>query len=264
MVRIARWFGYTGSRDDWRVFIENIKIGMRAKSAKWLALTLLNVRRQVRIRISGVPIRVRTLTPDLEVAMSCLGGEFDRVCGAVPTLEHNLIIDAGGYIGTAAIAFAKKYPRAAIVSLEPNTGNFGLLAANTAPWPNIIAMNKALASERSVSELFDRGTGEWGFTLIETAADRTTSRIESVECVTVDQILDQIGSAGADIIKIDIEGGEHALLSRNIGWINKTKAICIELHDRIVPGCSAVWQTAVAGRYNFHSDGEKEISLKVA
>ena len=207
---------------------------------------------------------VRTATPDLEVAMSCLNGEFDRLCAAIPILQHNLIIDAGGYIGTAAIAFAKQYPSATIVSLEPNTDNYQLLVKNTTYWPNIVTMKKALAPESSISILYDRGTGAWGFTLIEKAADHTTSRIEQVQCITIDQIISQIGAGGVDILKIDIEGGEHALLSCNIGWINKTNGICIELHDRIVPGCSAVWQAAAAGRNNFEFDGEKQISLKVA
>jgi FkbM family methyltransferase len=125
-------------------------------------------------------------------------------------------------------------------------------------------MNAALAPDRGVSTLYDRGTGKWGFTLIEKAADRLTAPIETVQCVTVDQIVEQIGSDGIDILKIDIEGSEHALLSRNTGWINKTTGICIELHDRIVPGCSEVWLAATEGRNNRSSLGEKHISLRAA
>jgi FkbM family methyltransferase len=227
-------------------------------------LTLLNIRARVTIKIAETRITIRTATPDLEVAISCLCGEFDRLCAAIPALRHSLIIDAGGYIGTAAIAFARKYPSATIVTLEPNTANYKLLVRNTAGWSNIVAMDKALAPERGVLTLYDRGTGAWGFTLIEKAADRMTSPIEQVQCITVDQIIEQTGADGVDILKIDIEGGEYSLLSRNTGWINKTNGICIELHDRIVPGCSQVWQAAMAGRNNFESDGEKQISLKHA
>ena len=86
------------------------------------------------------------------------------MCG-ISSLQHNLILDAGGYIGTAAIAFAKQYPSATIVSLEPNSNNYQLLAQNTATWRNIVAMNKALAPEPGGLILYDRGTGAWGFTL---------------------------------------------------------------------------------------------------
>ena len=52
-------------------------------------------------------------------------------------------------------------------------------------------------------------------------------------------------------------------LNRNIEWIHKTTGICVELYYRIVPGCSAVWEKAMAGRNNFKSDAEKYISLKI-
>lgn len=264
VLRATGSVGISWSKQSRDLLADRVRLSVRARSLRWLLLTLLNIRARVTIKIAGTRITVRTATPDLEVAISCLCGEFDRLCEAIPILQHRLIIDAGGYIGTAAIAFAKKYPKATIVALEPNTASYKLLVRNIAGWSNIVAMNKALAPDPGVSILYDRGTGAWGFTLIEKAADRMTSPIEQVQCITVDQVIEQIGADGVDILKIDIEGGEHSLLSHNIGWISKTNGICIELHDRIVPGCSEVWQAAMAGRNNFESDGEKQISLKTA
>ena len=264
LCRILKYAAGLVGKESRNLLAERIRLGVRARSPRWLLLTLLNVRASIPIKVSGIPITVRTTTPDLEVAINCLNGEFDRLCAAIPTLRHRLITDAGGYIGTAAIAFARRYPNATIVTLEPNTANYHILVRNTAAWPNIVAINSALAPEPSVSTLYNRGTGEWGFTLIEKAADCATSPIETVRCITIDQIMNQIGSDGIDILKIDIEGGEHALLGRNIGWINKTTGICIELHDQITPGCSEVWQAATAGRNNFAADGEKQISLEAA
>jgi FkbM family methyltransferase len=264
VLHAAGLLGISWSKQSRDLLAERLRLSVRARSLRWLLLTLLNIRAPITIKIADTRITVRTATPDLEVAISCLCGEFDRLYAAIPALQHHLIIDAGGYIGTAAISFTKKYPSATIVTLEPNTANYRLLVRNTAGWPNIVAMDKALTPEPGVSTLYDRGTGAWGFTLIEKAADRTTSPIEQVQCITLDQIIEQIGTDGVDILKIDIEGGEHSLLSRNIGWIDKTNGICIELHDRIVPGCSEIWQAAMAGRNNFESDGEKHISLKAA
>jgi FkbM family methyltransferase len=237
------------------------ELARKAKSPRFCLLSLLNIRVAMTVRIYGVPVIVRTATPDLQVALSCLGGEFDRLCTAIPTLRHRLVIDAGGYIGTAAIAFARRYPNATIVTLEPNAANYEVLVQNTASWPSIVAKRAALTPEAGSAILHDRGTGNWGFTLIEEAADRPTSPIERVPCVTVDQLLKEIGVDGIDIFKIDIEGGEHALLRDNNRWIGKTTGICIELHDRIRPGCSEVWRAATAGRINFALDGEKHLSL---
>jgi FkbM family methyltransferase len=238
------------------------RLARQVKSPRFFLLSLAHIRVQVTVKICGVRVIVRTATPDLQVALSCLCGEFDQLCATIPTLRYCLVIDAGGYIGTAAIAFARRYPNATIVTLEPNAANYKVLLKNTAPWPNIVAKRAALTPEAGTAILHDRGTGNWGFTLIEKAADRPTSPIERVPCVTVDQLLEEIGVDGIDIFKIDIEGGEHALLSGNNGWIGKTTGICIELHDRIRPGCSEVWRAATAGRTNFVLDGEKRLSLR--
>ena len=238
-------------------------VSKASKITTLFLLSLLNIRVPVAVKICGVRVIVRTATPDLQVALSCLGGEFDQLYGAIPQLRHRLVIDAGGYIGTAAIAFARRYPNATIVTLEPNAANYKVLLKNTASWPSIVAKRAALTPEAGSAILHDRGTGNWGFTLIEKAADRPTSPIERVQCITVDQLLKEIGFDGIDIFKIDIEGGEHALLSGNNGWINKTTGICIELHDRIRPGCSEVWRAATVGRTNFALDGEKHLSVRV-
>lgn len=240
------------------------QLAIQAKSLRFLALSLLNIPAPVTVKISGVRVIVRAATPDLQVALSSLGGEFDQLCRAITTLRHRLVIDAGGYIGTAAIAFARRYPNATIVTLEPNAANYEVLVKNTGSWPSIVAKRAALTSEPGNAMLHDRGTGSWGFTLIEQAADHPTSPIERVPCITVDQLLQEMGADGIDIFKIDIEGGEHALLSGNNGWIGKTTGICIELHDRIKPGCSEVWRAATAGRTNFALDGEKHLSLRVS
>jgi FkbM family methyltransferase len=243
-------------------FSRFVRLGTQVRSSRWLLFSALGIRSTVAVEILGMTINVRTSTPDLEVAISCLNGEFDDVCEELPVLRHGIIVDAGGYIGTAAIAFARKYPKAKIITIEPSSQNYSILLKNIAAWPNIIPMNKALAPEPGKLILHDRGTGEWGFTLIDNAADRATSPAGEVECVTVAQVMDQVGSDGIDIFKIDIEGGEHALLTRNTDWISKTSGICIELHDRIVPNCSEVWEAAMVGRHNLKSSGEKFISLR--
>ena len=69
-------------------------------------------------RIGGVDLVLRRHTPDRYVARSCLEeGEFEPCIELLPTLQHDLIIDAGGYIGTAAIAFARAFPDARILTL---------------------------------------------------------------------------------------------------------------------------------------------------
>lgn len=228
----------------------------------WLLFTSMG--RQIRLRVQPCrhEIVIRTGSPDLQVALSCFQGEFDELLNAVPTLRHSLIVDAGGYIGTAAIVLAEAYPDATVVSLEPSTENFALLKRNVANYKNIIPVNKALAPKPGKVTLRDRGTGQWGLTLVRKPDDNPASKeTEEVECTTLDQIMREFDADGIGILKLDIEGGEHALLSANTDWIDRTDAICIELHDRIVAGCSTLYREAMSGRRNMKMEGEKYISI---
>jgi FkbM family methyltransferase len=228
----------------------------------WLLLTSVGQQIRLRVKPDRHEIFIRTGSPDVQVALSCFGGEFDELLSAVPRPRHPLIIDAGGYIGTAAIVFAEAYPDATVVSIEPSKENFELLKRNVVHYKNIVPVNKALAPEPGKLTLKDRGTGQWGFTTVSKPDDNAASiATEEVECTTLAQLMQEFGADGIGILKLDIEGGEHALLSRNTDWIARTDAICIELHDRIVAGCSTLYREATAGRRNFKMEGEKHISI---
>src|SRR5262249_33554319 len=203
-----------------------------------------------------------TASPDIRVALSCLDGEFDELIAAVPSINHPFIIDAGGYIGTAAIVLAEAYPEATVVSLEPSKANFALLKRNVARYKNVISLNKALAPEPGVTTLKNRGTGQWGFTIVSRPDDNPVSEaMEEVECVTIGMLMAEFGASGIGVLKLDIEGGERALFSADTGWIANTEAICIELHDRIVAGCSEKFGEVTRGRRNLKMQGEKYLSL---
>lgn len=148
------------------------------------------------------------------------------------------------------------------MSLEPCAENFALLEGNVAPYQNVIPIKKALAPKARRLVLKDRGTGQWGFTLVPKPADNPASAVkEEVTCTTLHQLMHEFEVDGIGILKLDIEGREYALLSHNTDWIARTDAICIELHDRIVAGCSDLYREATAGRHNSKMEGEKYLSI---
>lgn len=238
------------------------EVGLFA-ATRWLIPTLLRSRTRVPITIRGIPIEIRASTSDLEVALDSLCGEFDQLIEQVGHLEHDIVVDAGGCIGTAAIVFSKAYPDAKILTIEPSPENFKLLSDNVRHYPNIVPVNGALTSESGRMELYDRGMGDWGHSLLRNSAQNKGQLIATVDCVSVADLLKQNGAAGIDIIKIDIEGGEKDLFSRNTDWVDDTKAICIELHERIVSGCTELFEQVTNGRRNTQMEGEKMLSMAV-
>ena len=236
--------------------------GNLAKSVVFFGLTLIKLKYPLAVLIASQKTVIRPGTPDFAVAMDSFSGEFEKAIQAAMPLQHGLIVDAGGYIGTAAIAFAKAFPHARIVTLEPSRENFKILRQNVASYQNITAVNKALGKSEGSISLVNRGTGEWGFSIVQTPTDCASPKIlHDVEITTIPAILAEFQKDGIDLLKLDIEGGEYDLLSDLPAWLQSTRVICAELHERIVPGCEDLFKRVTAKRRALGTNGEKVLSI---
>lgn len=155
------------------------------------------------------------------------------------------IIDAGANIGMTSTFLASKYPNAHIIAIEPDNGNFQLLQENTQPYPNIQCIQAALWNEITTLQLVDTGRGDNSF--IVTGEQPGTT----VTTTTLAEIIHQNKLNNIDLLKIDIEGAEKQIFSSGYEqWLPSTKALLIELHDKIAPGASRTVFHAI-GQYNF-------------
>lgn len=256
--RIARRLRTAGwpLRELWRE-------GNAAKAAVAFLLTLLWCRWPLTVRIRGRPVTIRLLTPDLAVAKECFGGELDSAIAAAKPAQYGLIVDAGGYIGTAAIMLAQAFPTARVVTLEPSRENFAILQQNIVGFPNIIAVNKALGTVTGTTSLVNCRTGEWGYSTVQNPAHcRSPLPLHDVDVTTLPELLEEYQAEGIDLLKLDIEGAEYELLNQSAQWIDKTRVVIAELHPTIVPGVSAAFARATNGRAAPVQAGEKVISVR--
>jgi FkbM family methyltransferase len=139
-----------------------------------------------------------------------------------------LIIDAGANIGAAALQFLSFFPNARVVSIEPEAGNYALLARNTAGL-DVVCMHAAASARAGRVKVSDPGEGNWGFRT-EASADG------EIPCVTINDIVRQNASTHFPFIaKIDIEGGEAELFSGSTEWVEQTPILIVELHDWLLP-----------------------------
>jgi len=161
------------------------------------------------------------------------------------TREPELILDIGANVGYAAVYFAGRYPRALIIAVEPETSNVEWLRKNTAPYPNIKVVEAGIWNRRARLTLVDADAKSSDFRLRESGAGE-----DGIEAVTVDDLLELAQSNHADIVKIDIEGGEKELFAENTDWLSKVDMLVIELHDRFKAGCKDAFLQAVS-RYGF-------------
>ena len=222
-------------------------------------LTVLGIKRPVLIK--AYKLFLRPLTPDLEVAEEMINGAFRDAIRATKPYDE-FIIDAGAYIGTSAVAFAKAFPQSMVIALEPEKNNFAVLRMNVWGYRNIIPINAALGATVGKRTIYNRRTGEWGFTTIEAPLDCPSPlKLSEVEVVTIDWLMKRYSAKGVDLIKLDVEGSEKEILEHSHTWLDKTGVIFAELHDRIVVGCGSTFSLATRGRSNNQS-GEKVLSIR--
>lgn len=219
------------------------------------------------IRIHGILLLVRPNSPDIQVAMSNLGDEFTPPSTLLPSDFGGLIIDAGGYIGTAAIKFSKMYPSAKVITIEPSSENFAILQENIRPCKNIQAINAALVGGNRAggAKLFNRGTGQWGFTIITNPLDApAATEIQSTETVTLPDIARQHAGTEIGILKLDVEGAEKEIFVNGGDDLKNVFAIFVELHDRIVGGCSESFKNFSKDRSVLNFGREKFLAVRRA
>ena len=215
------------------------------------------------VNILGYEIVVRARTPDLDVAIESLMVEYTFLDDLLPSEFNGLIVDAGGYIGTAAIAFASRFPSAHVVSIEPSSENLRILRANIAMFPNVEVRHAALgASAGGTVTLRNRSTGAWGYTIVKGPdGDFGVSELEDVRLTSLDEIEGEFGRNIA-FLKLDIEGGEKQIFEANDAKLQSIPFVFIELHERIITGCVAGFREFSQNRWVMRLSREKFVSIQ--
>lgn len=187
-----------------------------------------------KVKVPGVkhPVVLRAKTSDIQAFLQIfVDGELEF---NVPTTQST-IVDAGANIGLASIYFATRFPNAKIVALEIEDSNFEMLKRNTAFYPNITCLKRALWSGPALVTITNSDAESWAFTIDVSRMEDTPT----ILAVGVKDLVQQFENHYIDLLKIDIEGAEKEVFQHGADdWINQVRTIAVELHDSIKPGCT--------------------------
>lgn len=172
-----------------------------------------------------------------------------------------VILDCGANIGCSAYWLGTEFPRAQVVAVEPDSSNVELAQINTRACTNVRIVHGAVASTDCMLSLSNTEQGSDAF--------RTElSPSGSVRGYSIEALMKLVGAGPADLLlaKIDIEGFEHELFSRNTEWVEKAGAIIVETHDWMLPGqATATHLLRALSRVprDFLVDGEHVLSFRI-
>lgn len=155
------------------------------------------------------------------------------------------ILDLGAHIGTFAIWSLGVNPKARVFSIEADPGTY-----RVAEW-NVAAFAKQGADWRVIHAA--AGSEDGAKVRLSNAGPSMSHRIDpdgtvEVESVSLTTLLDRVAADGApvDLVKIDIEGSEEALLCATPDALNRVTALVVELHPNL---CDTARVEAVLARY---------------
>ena len=194
------------------------------------------------------PAKCRAGTSDLDAFRQIFAAReyscLDDVAEAI------FIIDCGANVGYSSAYFLSRFPRCDVVAIEPDPQNFELLRLNLSPYGKRARTLRAAVwsheTRLTLSEEQYRDGREWSRQVRECRPGEDSDLL----AVDIGSILDESGHERVSILKVDIEGAEAVVFSKNYeSWIDRVDNMVVEIHNAPSFGdCAGVFGKAVAGR----------------
>ena len=175
------------------------------------------------------------------------GEVFQRRLYANDATNVYRVLDLGANIGLSTLFLASQFPDAEFACVEPSSDNCAVLRA-------VLARNgiKAVVIQAAIGPSCEQAelhltSDASSFSLVPAIP---SARRERVMQVTVPQVLELLGWSAIDLLKVDIEGYERWLFSRNNSWLGCVERIVGEAHGHIGYGIDQV--RADLAPFGFH------------
>lgn len=166
------------------------------------------------------------LTPLWEIFFE---GAYERLPSFRPS-PSACVVDVGGNIGLYCMRQALRLDTGRIFVFEPSPSAFARLQKNVRrnSLTGVTAINAAVGAEVGWVHFLEKQ-----ISLNCRVVDDGTEGSFSVPCVSLDSALSEMEVQRVDILKIDTEGSEIAVLSGAKNVLSETERIVLELHKNI-------------------------------
>jgi FkbM family methyltransferase len=136
---------------------------------------------------------------------------LSRIFGT--TIE--VFFDVGANVGQTSLDALKNFAEATIYAFEPHEATFAVLSARV-PSARVHAFNSALSDREGEAEFFDYGALATSNSLVGDAQYAARIKhdvtVRKVHCETLDGLCGRCGIEHIDVLKVDTEGHELAVL----------------------------------------------------
>jgi len=196
----------------------------------------------VRVRVQHVRAQFRVRTDDEFVLLELLAGSAGEkhLIELMLTLLRpgDVAYDVGANMGLYTVFFSKQVgPQGRVIAFEPLRANYQRLQGNVAlnRLENVRCFQKALGHCNGTADIY-ASSNIGNFSLLR-RKDAYEKPAERVEVITGDDLLAAGTCPVPRVIKIDVEGYEHAVLRGLAGTLNRPECefVLCEMHPSLQP-----------------------------
>jgi len=153
--------------------------------------------------------------------------------------SHPVIVDIGANVGNSVIYFLQKYPNSTIYAFEPHKPIFSYMIENLShidiKQESVYLYNCAVVHKETKKVPFYVAnnilTSSWSTTTSNIIQKKHIANIINVSAMSFQSLLSKTGHI--DLLKVDIEGGEYALIPDIIQFYKQIDSFIIEMHNFI-------------------------------
>jgi FkbM family methyltransferase len=219
MLRADRLFQTMAMLSDARSRLNYMRLRSHNRPANGTHPSALALRVEA---INGRRVYCRPATTDLCVFNDTFSGRYHL---PPADLQIRTILDIGSNIGLTMAHYASLYPEARILGIEMDQGNAEVCRANIAPYGTRCEVLVGAAWKED-GEVAYGGHTEWGFRI--TPESCGSSR--QVRAFSMPSLIDRLGVARVDFVKMDIEGAELEVLADAWKWSDRVGCLKVEVH----------------------------------
>lgn len=137
-----------------------------------------------------------------------------------------VIIDGGANIGIASLWWLSRWPSARIIAFEPDPEVFAVLKHNLRHHSSVELHRAAISTARLGGKFVPEGSDAGRLAAVDGSADDDGVSVPSVR---LRDVLDRVGPV--DLLKLDIEGAETAVLHDAETRLSDVARIFVEYHS---------------------------------
>jgi FkbM family methyltransferase len=212
----------------------------------------------LRVHVNGVLAEVRPRTADLSIFALVLE---PRTATWFKVGAGDIVVDVGAHIGRYTLMAARSATK--VIALEPEPSNCSLLKANIElnGFSNVLVLPIALSNNRATQKFYLAAQGDTARSSLEQAWStkrgflRNQKTIE-VESETLDGLMADLGLTTIDLLKIDVEGHELAVLKGASKALHRTRKLILEVSRGNERDCESLFREAEFSLVALEESGE--------